>query len=89
MAIGNATVMTNACQKLDKEHIGYLNHLLNLIVVRFFNSKIFSQQQQYDIEDEETMQFEDIFDEEDEDEIDIQPSYSPSEFFTAKLDKMH
>lgn len=76
MAVDNASVMKKACQKLNKEHIGCLNHLLNLIVKRFFNSKLIQRPLIEDEDDPDTNnEFEDIF----EDEVDELEDLSDSE----------
>jgi hypothetical protein len=58
--IDNASVMRNACKNLNKDFIGCLNHLLNLIVKRFFNSKIIKDKES-DSEDDEVNDGDDIF----------------------------
>ncbi len=60
MAVDNASVMRNACKNLNKYFIGCLNHLLNLIVKRFFNSKIIKDKES-DSEDDEVNDGDDIF----------------------------
>lgn len=59
IAVDNASVMKQTCLKLKKESVDCVNHLLNLIVKRFFNAKMIQQ-------DEDDELLEDIF----EDEID-------------------
>ena len=57
LAVDNAKVMTNACKRLNKEFVGCFNHLLNLIVKRFFNKDLIKPDQDddddQDFEDEE------------------------------------
>jgi len=60
MAVDNASVMRNACKNLNKDFIGCLNHLLNLIVKRFFNSKIIKDKES-DSEDDEVNDGDEIF----------------------------
>ena len=55
--------MTSVVRKQDKEHIGCLSHLLNLIVKRFFNCKIFeSQLDESQDENSDKDEFDDILD---------------------------
>ena len=53
MAVDNASVMKKTCEKLKKEFVGCLNHLLNLIVRGFFNSKIIQGESDNDLSDDE------------------------------------
>jgi hypothetical protein len=84
MAVDNASVMKNTCLKLNKEFVGCLNHLLNLMVKRFFNSKIINSEdinepsdESEDVEADQNDLFDDIFDEEidDLDEFEENASY--------------
>ena len=88
MAVDNASVMKKTCEKLKKEFVGCLNHLLNLIVRGFFNSKIIQGESDNDLSDDEEDQadaLDDIFDEEvdeleelndDEDELNYSDKHS-------------
>jgi len=51
-AVDNATVMTNACKRLNKEYVGCFNHFLNLIVKRFFNKDLIKNEDENDKDDE-------------------------------------
>ncbi len=88
IAVDNASVMRNTCKNLNKEFIGCLNHLLNLIVKRFFNAKIIKDKDT-DSEDEDQNDEDDIFLDE-VGNIDIEPiesddDYSYSEEYTKAL----
>ncbi len=63
---------TQTCIKLKKEFVGCLNHLLNLIVKRFSNSKIIQQDDnsKNESDDEEYVVFDVIFDYDSEDDND-------------------
>ena len=90
MAVDNASVMKNVCKNLNKENIGCLNHLLNLIVKRFFNSKIIIDNEVESEDDEEDENDgEDIFLDEvsnlDIDQLQSDDEYKYSEVYSKAL----
>jgi hypothetical protein len=78
--------VTKACKKLKKEYVGCFLHMMNLIVKRFFNSKLIigdggEEVEDEDEDDENEEAFNDLFeeqdsDDDDEEEEDPQPYHS-------------
>jgi hypothetical protein len=90
MAVDNAAVMTKACKKLKKEYVGCFLHLMNLIVKRFFNSKLIigdgdEEVEDEDEDDENEEAFNDLFQEQDSDDDDDEEEENPQPYHSEKI----
>jgi len=89
-AVDNAAVMTKACKKLKKEYVGCFLHLMNLIVKRFFNSKLIigygdEEVEDEDEDDENEEAFNDLFQEQDSDDDDDEKEENPQPYHSEQI----
>ena len=90
MAVDNAVVMTKACKKLKKEYVGCFLHMMNLIVKRFFNSKLIigdgdEEVEDEDEDDENEEAFNDLFQEQDSDDDDDEEEEDPQPYHSEQI----